>query len=84
MAQRRPITVQTRSHAIFFQNSTVSSKAKQSISFAGPLIWNKIPLDVKRYVLTDADGNVLSTEFVPLKRFKVNIRKYALSHVDYF
>ena len=82
--QRREINVQTRSHSTFFQNSTISSKAKQSISFIGPLIWNKIPVEVKKYSLVDADGNILSTEFVPLKRFKLNNKTYALSNVDYF
>ena len=82
--QRREVNVQTRSHSLFFQSSTISAKAKQSISFVGPLIWNKVPVDVKKYSLIDEEGNVLSTEFITLKRFKVNIKKYALSNVEYF
>ena len=84
MSQRRQVNVQTRSHSTFFQNSTISAKAKQSISFVGPSIWNKIPVDVKKCTLTDADGKVITSEFIPIKRFKSGIKKYALSNIDYF
>ena len=59
-------------------------KARQTISFFGPRIWNNLPANIKKCIVTNDDGDVISSNFIPYKRFKLMIKKYAISNVDYF
>ena len=82
--QRSELHVQTRSHTTFLSSTVSSMKARQTISFFGPRIWNNLPANIKKCIVTNDDGDVISSNFIPYKRFKLMIKKYAISNVDYF
>ena len=82
--QRRVINVQTRSHTTFLSSTTFSMKSRQSISFIGPQIWNNLPVNVKKCIVINDDGDVISSNFIPLKHFKFEIKKHAISNIEYF
>ena len=59
-------------------------KSRQSLSFVGPQIWNNLPVEVKKCIVINDDGDVISSNFIPLKHFKLAIKKHAISNIEYF
>jgi len=82
--QKRTLNCVTRSSASFFPSSVSTSKASQCLSFIGPKIWNAVPIHIKNVVHELDDKSLFVQDFVPLQRFKINMKRYAVADVDYF
>ena len=89
--QIRGTHMQTRSSSSFFQTHSCSTKCKQAIRVLGPVIWNKIPENIKKEpVLHDTSLNAFSRGFsaenrAPLRMtlFTSSIKKHVLNDINF-
>ena len=88
--QMRGTLMQTRSSSSFFQTHSYSTKCKQAIRVIGPVIWNKIPENIKKEPVLQntphSPSRVLTTENrAPLRMtlFSSSIKKHVLNDINF-
>ena len=85
-SQMRTSAMVTRSSSNYFQPCTKSQKCKQSISYTGPCIWNKVPSDIKVFPdksSCDSNIDVFKNSKLTIERFKNQMKKFALNNITF-